>query len=563
MNKKLLWIFVILSALLYLPSATEAQERSYSATNFDSEVTVEEGGSLLVTETIVFDFVGGPFTFVFRHLPTDLTDGITVIEASVDGEVYPPGENAGQVEIDGGNTVEVEWHLEPTQNSQRTFQLVYRVEGVLRQEEGVDRLKWQPLPDDYEYFIAESETVITFPAAVELLQDPVVETGEASIEISGNRVVFSAQNLEPDTPLIVEMGFEPGRLITTPPDWQVLEAENAARFPFYAGGGIATLLAGLIGLVAVIGRNFIQLTAREMGRERPDKLAPGIAGPLLTPTISPNWQTAQGTLFKLAEEGVLVIEESKEKKWWEKHAFDIIQVDLKTRTIPYEEKLLSMLFEDKHGRLESVPFSKAASNITGEAWKRYKEEIEIEIETAGYLDSSRQHMRRQLTIVGSIFTALASAGIIIGLILNHGAGPFVVVGALFALGITAFIGSSMITPLSLEGIETAKGWKRFRNYLKAISSGKEPIDNPAIFEKYLPYAAAFGLLGEWSKRFEKEGTHAVPAYFKLHPTTPIHQAWPSYMAMQSSINSSGGNASGGGAGGAGVGAAGGGASGAG
>ncbi len=84
MNKRQLLVTVaVLMVLCLTMGVSQAQEKSYSASRFDVDMTIEEGGSLLVKETIVFDFVGGPFTFVFRELPLDHTDGISVLEASV------------------------------------------------------------------------------------------------------------------------------------------------------------------------------------------------------------------------------------------------------------------------------------------------------------------------------------------------------------------------------------------------------------------------------------------------------------------------------------------------
>ncbi|MBK8434354.1 MAG: hypothetical protein IPL28_25055 [Chloroflexi bacterium] len=84
-----------------------------------------------------------------------------------------------------------------------------------------------------------------------------------------------------------------------------------------------------------------------------------------------------------------------------------------------------------------------------------------------------------------------------------------------------------------------------------------------MFEKYLPYAATFGLLDQWAKQFEKEGWTEMPAYFRVLPTTTSDQAMGVFVAMSATANSSGGSAAGAGAGAAGAGAAGGGASGAG
>jgi len=117
--------------------------------------------------------------------------------------------------------------------------------------------------------------------------------------------------------------------------------------------------------------------------------------------------------------------------------------------------------------------------------------------------------------------------------------------------------------LSDVGAETAVTWKEFNNYLKAVSKGKQAVDSPTMFEKYLSFAAAFGLLQQWTKHFEKEGWTETPAYFHVLPTTTGNQSMMLFVWMSAATHSSGGSAAPSGAGAAGAGAAGGGASGAG
>jgi hypothetical protein len=72
---------------------------------------VKAGGTLSVTETVTFKFVGGPFTYVFRDIPTDKTDGIVIESASMDDQIMQHGSGTGQVEITYGNPVKVTWHF--------------------------------------------------------------------------------------------------------------------------------------------------------------------------------------------------------------------------------------------------------------------------------------------------------------------------------------------------------------------------------------------------------------------------------------------------------------------
>ena len=574
MKMRQLWGGIVLVAMLCLTmGVTQAQEKSYSADRFDIAMEVEEGGSVLVTETVVFDFVGGPFTFVFRELPLDHTDGISIVEASVDGVVYPFGENAGQVEISTGNPMRITWHLEPTSNTSHTVVLTYRADGVVRQEEGIDALYWQPLPDSYEYTIGESETVVDYPTRAALISEPAVLAGTAVITQSPNQVTFTAQNLQPNSPLVFMMQFESGSLISAPPNWQVeqqavavRQADQNAQIPYWIGFAILVFGVSFVAMLVYYRQHRAPSTKSKLTvMAPPSKLPVGLAGALISEGTSPNWSHAQGTMFSLAEQGVLIIEELPDKKWYRKHDFVVKQLDQVAGLSLHEEGFLEMLFADKNGRSTAIKLSDMGKKISGSAWKKYKKPLAAEMKQAGFLSQSRKKTRTTFFVLGGLLLALGIVGLI-GMAITAGEfgyGPLIVAIAVAILGFVGIIFGSSLAPLSNIGAETAVTWKQFNNYLKDVSKGKQAVDSPTMFEKYLPYAAAFGLLHQWAKHFEKEGWTETPAYFQVLPTTTGNQAMVAFVAMSAATSSSGGSAAGASAGAAGAGAAGGGASGAG
>ena len=67
MIHKLIMAFSLVMLLFAQRQAVPAKD--YTAERFDASIVVREGGSLIVTETVTFKFVGGPFTYVFRRHP--------------------------------------------------------------------------------------------------------------------------------------------------------------------------------------------------------------------------------------------------------------------------------------------------------------------------------------------------------------------------------------------------------------------------------------------------------------------------------------------------------------
>ena len=562
---------VLLAVLCLTVGVTQAQEKSYSADRFDSAVTVEDGGSVLVTETVVFDFVGGPFTFVFRELPTDLTDGISVLEATVDGRAYPIGENPGQVEISSGNPIRVTWHLEQTTNATRIVGLTYRADGVVRQTNGADELRWQPLPDEYEYEIGSSTTVVDYPKRTALIAEPIVLAGSAEINRTADQVTFTSQRLQPNSTLVFMMQFEEGSLISAPPNWQVEQQADAVRqdelqeqLPYWMAAAVALFGVGLAGLIAFWRRHAAPSSKTDLTvMDPPGKLSPGLAGLLVSGATSPQWTHAQGTLFSLAEQSVLIIEELPEQKWYRKHDFAVKHVDQIATLKPHENGLLDMLFDEESGRSTSIKMSDMSKKISGKAWKKFEEPLREEIKEAGVLSQSRQNNRTRLVVASSLVLALGVVAVISTSLSGEtfGLGPILLTIAIELLGLIGLVAGASLSPMSDEGAALAKSWIQYKNYLKEVSKGKRAIDSTSMFDKHLPYVAAFGLLHPWARRFEKEGWTEMPEYFHVLPTTNRSQAMTLFVVMAATSNSSGGSAAG--AGGAGGGAAGGGASGAG
>lgn len=137
----------VLSLLLtLLLAAVTYAAKSYEAQRYDVSLDIQGDGSLVVTETVVFEFQGGPFTYVFRDLSYNEIDEIDRLQASMDGQVSPAGTGPGQVEIQAGDPLQVTWHFAPTSDSTHTFTLAYRVQGAIRQLEDADALIWRAIP---------------------------------------------------------------------------------------------------------------------------------------------------------------------------------------------------------------------------------------------------------------------------------------------------------------------------------------------------------------------------------------------------------------------------------
>jgi hypothetical protein len=551
--------------------------KSYRAERFDVTVEVMEGGSLSVVESVVFDFQGGPFTFVFRELPTDFTDGVVDIVASVDGRVLPEGAGPGQVEIERANPIRVTWHMEPISDTAREFELAYTMLGVIRREQNADLLWWQALPVEHEYTIVRSAVVVAYPPAWPLANEPSVVEGQATVALEPGHVRFGSGVLLANESMLISVPFRSGAVLEGPPAWQAQRQAAATQRALEKTqqDGRAWIWFALGGLVLVGGSVLLFRAVRSYRRteekrpglayDPPSDLPPAMAGALRGDSAAVAWQQALGTLFDLAGRGCVTIEQLPKRRWMG-HDFLIRREAGPNRLRPHEISLMELLLGDRKGRIkDAVKVSSLSKMVTSKRWKGYTESVEEEMAAAGLVDPTRKKARGRIMSLALVPMALILAVAVI-LILLHGAfgwWPLVLAGALLIMAILWLIGGAGISVLSDDGARLAADWQPFYRYLKDVSRGKAAPANEDEFETYLPYAAAFGLVHAWAKRFEKRGWKETPAYFR--PLSGAGQtSMVAFVAMTAATSSSGGAASTSAAGaGAAGGAAGGGASGAG
>ncbi|MCZ2114443.1 MAG: DUF2207 domain-containing protein [Anaerolineae bacterium] len=558
MLRKLL--FGLLCCALFFTIAAQ-RGKAYRADRFDVEVAIQPDGSLNIEEKVTFRFTGGPFSFVFRELPTDHTDGIVNITAGADGMVWPQGTGPGQVEISGRNPIRIEWHLPPTSDTTQTFTLAYTQLGVVERGSTADILNWQALPDEYEYEIDGSRLTIHFPPAGKLTAEPKITVGNALVTTEPGRAIFDMQNLSPNDPLVVRLSFAPGAFVGEAPAWQTQRETQNSRAWIWIASAAAILLGGFLALFGAARNNIHAIPkANSYVQKPPVDLPPALAGYLATQSVG--WQHALATIFDLAGRGFIEIEQVREKSLWRSAEFTMTLLKYPEDLRLYEDALLDLLFTDKHGApREVITLSEMGRLITSSRWKAYSHALEEEAKLEGLVDPTVKGKRNKMIGVGIALTLLSPLIIIgMGLFFSAtGLWPLLLFGAISLLGVVAIILGSAYTRLSDKGMQYATAFDPFRRFLKDVTKKKTGMPDPTYFEIYLPYATAYGLAQQWAKRMAESDDPRIPAYFRAAETgEPMDMG--AFIAVIVATSSHGGAA---GAGSAGAGAAGGGASGAG
>lgn len=570
MKKQRSMFVLLLGVMLLLAACRGSINKSYSADRYDVDLTLGADNTMLVTETVQFRFVGGSFSYVYRDITLEGLDSVDQIEASMDGVRFSPGQQPGQVEIEQGDSLRITWHFAPLYDAAHTFTLRYRVQGAVRQQDNEDVLRWYAIPEDHAYEIAASTVTLTNPPANEPLAAPRLLEHSARADTSDGRSVLTAGQLDEDEGIIIEARFTGGSLLAAPPRWQaeknLREQYLRSQMPVALAAGGLTLLIGLGWLVQQTQRfRRPRLVAPHLGDQTtpPSALPPAVAVHL-----AKQGYPGLAATFDLAQRGVVTIDEAG--KTWGMRSFVLrrqatgITADLR----PHETGLLTALFTTKKGQTDELPLRELGTRLAAHH-KLFDEPLDEEMELAGLLDPQRKAEVKRLLPVTLVALFLGGAAGFVGLITAILSAeraawsiltvtvPLAVVG--FSLSIVGFI--AMITVVSLstrtrEGEEQSQQWRRFGDYLKQVARGKVRLDDPAAFERYLPYAAGFGLGESWMKRYQQETGFVVPPWFQALQADDASAAFIAVMAASNASfhSSSGGGGAGGAGGGGGSGA---------
>jgi len=182
----------------------------------------------------------------------------------------------------------------------------------------------------------------------------------------------------------------------------------------------------------------------------------------------------------------------------------------------YERKLLAGLFGSKKKRKLSQLKNQFYTHIPEIEAGLYEMVVR-----EGYFSQSPKQIRGRYTAIGITLTLVAVG---LGILATIRAIEWVdaiwcpFVGLTLAAVMLVVVGQAMPTKTKV-GAEAAARWRAFKRYLQQIEQYTELQTATELFEKYLPYAIAFGLERSWVKKFARVETTPIPTWYYPYWTT--------------------------------------------
>lgn len=527
-------VLAVLSLSL-VPTAA-AQTKTLRWHRWDADIQINTDGTFDVQEVYEIEFIGGDFTFGYRNITIDQFENIRDIQVREGGVAYTENQSESPNTFywtKNSSEYVINWFYPATRDQTRTFTVEYTVEGGLiigdnDPETGGDRFFWKAVGGDHAFPI-ESSTVM-----VHLPQGATVNTGGSrapasfgpssrSQSIAGDQrsVTYIAQNIPANQWFEVGVNFTHGVVPDVKPSWQNAyereqrqqEVANVVNL-FIGAGSVLLLIVGLFGvylLYMLKGRDPDVGAVPEYLSEPPSDLPPGLVGTLVDEKA--DMQDIVATLVDLARKGAIDMKETEKSIFglatsheFTYHRRDDFEGELR----PYEATLIRKMFGAKDKvDLEDLK-NKFYTAIPQLQKELYKEAVKEELFPTGPEKVRGRYLGLGIAVIvlaaGAGFCSAAALVDMYAAILC----PFIAVGV---AGLALAVTSRAMPAKSRHGAEEASKWRAFKEYLKNAERYNELKEATDQFDKYLPFAIAFGLERTWVNKFSRVPNTPMPAWY--------------------------------------------------
>jgi uncharacterized membrane protein len=527
------WILAaVCLAALALPAA--AQTKTLVWDRYDVNLTVQPNGDLQVVETQTIRFTSGTFTYGYAEIPLGRTAGIDQVSVSEpDGTRYlenPPSGDPHSLSVStSGDNLEIRWYFPQAGNQRRTFILSYVAHGAVRIYDSGDKLQWIAIDNQRDFPVMASTVTVKLPpgAQVQSLATFGVQADQQTNQDGTQATLVAVSQLGPADRLEVGVGFTHGVIPAVRPPWQAGfdRSDFYARHIKPAASLLLLFLALVIGgggpLLAYLrwysgGRDPSVGVVPEYLSEPPDETPPGVLGTLIDEKA--DMQDILASLIDLARRDFLSIQEVKgqgllglggtefsfqrgEQSWDSLNG--------------YEKEILKGIFPPgTQERSLSDLHNKFYTSLPAIKKGLYQELVD-----RGFFSRSPEEIRKAGRRTGIIIASLGLLGAFYG---HPFFDPYVsfsgwLFAAMVICGVALTLGATYMPAKTRKGAEAAARWRAFRTYLERIERLTDIQQAGDLFERYLPYAVAFGMNNSWIQKFSKlQGAPAPIWYVPYH-----------------------------------------------
>lgn len=484
----------LLLLALVVPGAAMAKE--WRIDRMDVTLDVQQNSDVLVSENVTFTFVG-PYTYVGRVIPTANLDKLTDIKVSQNGQPLPEGSGPGtwQASREGSNQV-IRLNFDLADTS-ATWTIAYRAVGAIHYFDQGDELRWYVFDADTPVTIGAATATVKLPGSVAPAKlSAAIDTGPGvANEVTSpapSTLAYKTGKLPAYTHFWIVAGFPKGvvKFVWT---WKRVAGWIVPKAGFALP--IFTLL-GMLVLWRRRGRDEPAAAFAGYVSEPPSDLPPGVAGALVDERVDVKEVVA--TIVDLARRGYIEIENRQEGTWVFKSTTNVFRRlkdfdDLKG----LEKEVATALFGSKQEVSSDDLKNKFYTHVDAIVDKIY-----AEVTTRGLFVSNPKSSRASWKGLGvAVLVVLGGGSLFIGNAARVPGWGYLFIGSLVS-GVVVLAFSGSMPKRTAAGAQEVRRWEAFRNYLRDLTRYQDLPTAQQSFERFLPYAIAFGVERAWVRRFQ-------------------------------------------------------------
>ncbi|MCA9366551.1 DUF2207 domain-containing protein [Candidatus Kaiserbacteria bacterium] len=559
------WLFIAVVALL--PHTGLAAEH---IANFVSDITIDPGGSFVVTEIITYDFDATLKHGIFRTIPLTHPQPASswykkrYIDVSVESVTLDRGDVPYELSS-GSDELEIKiGDPNVTISGEHVYTIVYEVRGALQYlDDGTTELYWNVTGTEWPVPMTGATAVVRAPIGA--LHDTrscyVGGVGDTSscksiTASSSEQVTFISHQMLPGEGMTIAQELDSDVVGT-----QILE--RTPTWWMWLIGGLAWLL--VLGRFVYGYRTEYKPDVAVVSQYEPyEDMKPMFSGVLIDGQL--NARDISAGLVYLAEQGFLTITKTSRKVLlvFETDDYD---VTLKRPASEVETEFLRTVLGLLFDGAAAVGTTVALSELrTDTSKQRANQKALAELRKAVIEDLiERGYFERLLSVPVLILVAVTAVSLfifvvpILAMYIGAVAAPLalIVIGSVIILGF-------MYQRRTRKGYEALNHLKGFKEFLSVTDRERfdfhnAPEKSPQQFMEYLPYAIAFGVEEKWAEVF-KDVALPNPDWYQGNTGTTFSAValsrdlgafTNSFTTSSGSSASSGGGSVGGGAGGGG------------
>ncbi len=526
---RLMAFAVVVCVLVIAPLSAVAQSKTLIWQRLDSDITVQPNGDLRVVETNVIRFTSGTFTFGYRDIDQKRLTDITDVAATEGAENEVPIRHETSISDAGKFRIKY-YFATPATNEIRTIKLAYTISGAIRYYPDGDQVYWSAVYADRNGFAVNNARVsVRLPDGTKAIK---AESYGAPTQFSdtrdGNVITAESTGAIPDgKELEIRVQFPHGVISGASPAWQAkYDADRATeeqilkdkpRNDFLTLLGSLLLLLGGPALAVVAwvtkGRDpNVGLIAEYLNA--PPNIEPGLAGTLIDEKA--DMQDVIATFVDLARRGAITMREVDNQDG----KISGGKVDYMIASGPKMDELRGNLKPFERTLLDNINVYEGEHKLSTLKARFYKNIPQIKTQLYdqlikdGYYAHSPEAVRSRWSSLGVIM-------LVLGGVVGCGAMMLLVTYSNYAICLPVGFIATAITFLALAksmpartrpGAEIRMRLEAFKRYLQNIEKYTDLKEATDQFDKYLPYAIAFGVDRTWVNKFSRVETPAPDWY---------------------------------------------------